>query len=338
MSAIKPIDNVEVRLQDLSLKTTFRTHWKTLRDHSTVVITISAGEFSGEGEAYALAPEEVLDLLSGLDLLGLDPRRIDAITGGIEDHAARSAVDLALHDLLGKITGLPVHRLLGLDSAVRQTCVSVGIDEPDRMIASAREWIEKGYPIIKVKLTTDTDLKILEEIRAIGGKGLRIWVDANQAYDPEQAVDAAVRLEELGIEIFEQPLPVGRMSDYAAIASRISMPIILDEDIRSVSDVAIAAKEGGIDGVNVKLAKLGGIRESLNAIRVARARKMKVFIGCYFESSLGIAASTHLQAFADYIDLDAPLFLEEDPYRGLEYELATVKPPDRPGIGVIARP
>ena len=334
MSAMNTIDEVEVRLQNLSLRTTFRTHWKTLREHSTVLVRIRAGEICGEGEAYSLTPDRVVEVLEELDLRGIDPWQIEAITVSISDTAARSAVDLALHDLLGKLIGIPVHALLGLQRADRLTCVSVGVDAPDKMISAARRWIEQGYPVVKVKLTTDTDLRVIEEIRSLGGPALRIWVDANQAYEPDQAIEVAHKLVKLGVELFEQPLAVGRIEDYAAIRPRIQLPIILDEEIKSAEDVAAAALAGGIDGVNVKLAKLGGIRESLRAIRVARAHRMQVLIGCFFESSLGIAASTHLQSLADHVDLDAPLFLERDPYQGLQFDLATIRPPDGPGIGV----
>ena len=331
------IEEVDVDLLNLSLRTTFRTHWKALRQHATVRVRIGAGGIHGEGEAYTMDPEGVRASLGDHDLRGKNPWEIESITGGITEPAARSAVDLALHDLLGKACDLPVHRLLGLPRARRSTCVSIGIDEPERMIISARDWIDRGYPILKIKLTTQTDLEVLAEIRRLGGPRLRIWVDANQAYEPQEAIQVAKVLASLDVEIFEQPLAVGRIHDYAAIRPQIALPIILDEEIRSAEDVAVAAVAGGIDGINVKLAKLGGIRESLRAIHVARAHGLGVFIGCYFESSLGIAASSHLIALADRVDLDAPLFLEKDPYRGLEFECAEIIPPDRPGIGVVRR-
>jgi L-alanine-DL-glutamate epimerase-like enolase superfamily enzyme len=337
VNRVAVIEEVDVDLLHLSLRTTFQTHWKKLRRHATVRVRISSGGIHGEGEAYTLDPEGARASLGDVDLLGIDPWGIETITGSIPDPAARSAVDLALHDLLGKACSLPVHRLLGLPRARRSTCISIGIDEPERMVASARERIAQGFPILKIKLTTETDLSVIEEIRRLGGPGLRIWVDANQAYEPQEAIAAAEALALLDVEIFEQPLAVGRIRDYAAIRGRIALPIVLDEEIHSAKDVAAAAEAGGIDGINVKLAKLGGIRESLRAIHVARAHGLGVFLGCYFESSLGIAASSHLLALADRVDLDAPLFLERDPYTGLEFEGAEIGPPDRPGIGVVRR-
>jgi len=337
MNGTAPIEEVEVGCLPLSLRSTFRTHWKTLRSHSTLHVRVRSGDLWGEGEAYALDVEAGLAVLRGLSLQGLDPWDLDSILSSVPDNAARSAVDLALHDLLGKRTGLPVRRLLGLSFGRRTTCVSVGIDEPEAMIAAARRWISEGYPILKVKITTTTDLSVLEKIRAIGGPHLRIWVDANQAFEPEQAAEAARCLERIGAEIFEQPLPVGRISEYAALSARVPIPIYLDEDLRCAVDVARAAAAGGIDGVNVKLAKMGGLRECLRAIQVTRAHGLHVLLGCFFESSLGIAGCAQLLPLADHVDLDAPLFVQDDPYRGLVYSGASIAPPPGAGLGVCRR-
>jgi L-alanine-DL-glutamate epimerase-like enolase superfamily enzyme len=323
------IQKVESALLTLRLRTTFRTHWKSLHEHRTLLVRIQAGGLWGEGEAYSLEPEAALREAQQLALEGREAWLVEELTGGIENPTVRSAVDLASHDLLGKAIQVPVHVLLGLAHRPLETC---------RMLAAARRWWEAGYPILKIKLTTDTDLGIIEQIRKFGGPALRIWVDANQAYEPRHAVEVAQRLSRVGVEIFEQPLPVGRLHEYAAIHPQIPMPIILDEEIRSAADVVRAAAAGGVDGINVKLAKFGGIWEGLRGIHVARAHGMSVMLGCYFESSLGISASAHLLALADRIDLDAPLFLEEDPYEGLTYEAALVNPPVADGLGVRRRP
>ncbi|MBD3160742.1 MAG: dipeptide epimerase [Candidatus Eisenbacteria bacterium] len=321
----------------LALRAPFRTHWKDIRTHESVRVRIVCDGIEGNGEAYTLETAGALSGLREADLQGADPFAGETITRRIADPAARSAVDLALHDWIGRRFGLPVHRWLGLPRARATSCLSIGIDEPERMIADARRRIAGGAEILKVKLTTDTDLAVLAEIRRIGGNGLRIWVDANQAFDPEQAVAVAARLADLGVELFEQPLPVGTEEAYARIRPRIRLPIVLDESIRSAADAAAAARAGGIDGINVKLAKVGGIREALRAIAVARAHGLRIFLGCYFESSLGIAAAAQLLSLADWVDLDAPLFLAEDPYEGLAFEGTALAAPDRPGLGVRER-
>ncbi len=328
------IDSFEKGVLDLSLRSTFRTHWKTIRSHRTVHVRLGYGGISGEGEAYALDSDSVLQTLDGARIIGRDPWDAEAILGEITDPAARSAIDLALLDLLGRSLAVPARSLLGLPRGERTTCVSIGIDDRDRMLENARSWIEKGHRIIKIKLTTTVDPSIVASIREIGGRGLRIWVDANQAFDPEGACEVASAIAPHGVEIFEQPLPVGMLDAYRSIRSRVGIPIFLDEEVRSPSDVARAALAGGIDGVNVKLAKMGGVREGLRAIHVARAHGMKVLLGCFFESSLGIAGSAQLLGLVDCADLDSPLHLGNDPYRGLQYLDGLVRTPEGPGLGV----
>jgi L-alanine-DL-glutamate epimerase-like enolase superfamily enzyme len=328
------IEEVRLGTLDLALRKTFRTHWKKLRDHATLHVRVRSGAVWGEGEAYTMDLDRGLGALRDLRLEGQEISDMVEALDAITDSAARSALDLAFHDLLGRLRGIPVWHLLGLPRATRTTCVSIGIDEPEAMLQDAREWIGRGFPILKVKITTGTDPELLHRIRALGGPSLRLWVDANQAFDPEGAVSFARTLAEVGVEVFEQPLAVGQIDRYAAIRSEIGIPIILDEEIHCPEDVARAAHVGGIDGINVKLAKMGGIRAGLHAIRVARARGLRVFLGCYFESSLGIAGAATLLAHADYVDLDSPLHLADDPYSGLDFRGAEIAPPDAPGLGV----
>ncbi len=328
------VDHVEKGLLDLSLRSVFRTHWKTIHAHRTVLVRMSSEGITGEGEAYTLDPEGALAAIDAAALEGRDPWDVERILSGIPERAARSAVDLALHDLLGKATGLPVHRLLGLPAAERTSCISIGIAEREEMLSRAKAFCEQGYRIIKVKLTTTVDPSIIREIRAFGGEDLEIWVDANQAFDPPGAIEVARAIAPARVRLFEQPLPVGQMSAYASIRPQIDIPIFLDEEIRGAGDVARAALAGGIDGVSVKLAKLGGLRESIRAIHVARAHGLKVLLGCFFESSLGIAGGAQILGLADHVDLDAPIHIQNDPYRGLDMRLGRIRPPDGPGLGV----
>ncbi|MDM7914701.1 MAG: enolase C-terminal domain-like protein [Candidatus Eisenbacteria bacterium] len=203
------------------------------------------------------------------------------------------------------------------------------------MLDAARRWLAAGFHILKIKVASDTDPDIIHEIRMAGGEEVRIWVDANQGLDPESLVRLAPILQRDSVELIEQPFPIGRYEEYARVRPLLGIPIFLDEEVRSSEDVALAACAGGIDGVNVKMAKMGGIREALRAIHVARAHGLQVLLGCFFESSLGISASAHLQALADRIDLDSPLHLEADPYTGLVLAGATVAPTQTPGLGVM---
>ncbi len=331
------IEEARCDLLDLELRTTFRTHWKTIRSHQTLRVRLRAGDLWGEGEAYTMTPAEGLATLREIRFEGEDPRAILARVPSIPALAPRSAVDMAAHDLAAKMAGEPLHRLLGLPRASATTCVSVGIDEPSVMLDAARRWISQGYPIVKIKVTGSTGFDLLESVREIGGPELRIWVDANQGFEPAGLLEAAPIFRRAGVEMIEQPLPVGRLGEYAALREAVGLPIILDEEIKSAEDVVQAITAGGIDGINVKLAKLGGIRESLRAIRLARRHGLSILLGCFFESSLGISAPAHLLSLADRVDLDAPLFLDRDPYLGLHFDGAVITPPDGPGLGVAQR-
>lgn len=328
------IDEVRVGTLELSLRGIFRTHWKKLQRHATLHVRVRSGAIWGEGEAYTMDLEGGLGVLNALRLEGQDARDFDSLLESIADPAARSALDLALHDLIGRFHGIPVWQLLGLRRVARTSCISIGIDEPERMLAAAREWIDRGFPILKLKISTGMDLDLLRKVRTIGGPSLRLWVDANQAFTAEEAVEVGRVLAEAGVELFEQPLPIGGLPCYAEIRREISIPIILDEEIRTAEDVARAALAGGVDGVNVKLAKIGGLRAALRAIHTARTHGLRVFLGCFFESSLGIAGAATLLEHADDVDLDAPLHLVGDPYRGLEFDGAEIVAPERPGLGV----
>lgn len=331
------IDEVRVETLRLELRSTFRTHWKTLTTHPTVLVRLRAGTLWGEGEAYAMDAAAACEALRGLAIAGRTNDALGSALEAVDNHAARSALDLALLDLEGKRRKAAVHELLGFPAGRATSCVSVGIDTREAMREAAERWIRAGYPILKIKVTTDTDLALFEEIRRLAGPGVRLWVDANQAFDPRGAVEVGLALGRWGVEVFEQPLPVGQLAAYAAIRPQIPMAIVLDEEIRSESDVRAAARAGGIDGVNVKLAKLGGLRAASRAISEAREGGLRIFLGCYFESSLGIGAAAQLLSAASWVDLDAPLFLVEDPYTGLPWDGPQVQTPTGPGLGVRRR-
>lgn len=337
LSAGPRVEEVRYDLLEINLRSTFRTHWKTIRSHATLRVRLRAGSVWGEGEAYTMSPAEGIATLRELRLEGGEPRALLASVPRIPGLAARSAVDMALCDLAAKLVGRPLYQWLGLPRASGTTCVSVGIDEPSVMLEAAGRWISQGYPIVKVKVTGTTGLDLLPRIREMGGPSLRIWVDANQGFEPAGLLEAAAVFRGAGVELIEQPLPVGRLSEYAALRPAVGLPIVLDEEIKGAEDVASAITAGGIDGINVKLAKLGGIREALRAIRLAKRHGLSVLLGCFFESSLGISAPTHLLALCERVDLDAPLFLEEDPYQGLLLQGAAIAPPDGPGLGVAPR-
>ena len=246
--------------------------------------------------------------------------------------SARAALSAALHDLVGKRLGVPVYRLWGLDPAkAPRSTFTIGLDTPERIRLKVGEAAE--YPILKIKLGTDRDVDILRAIRDVTDKELR--VDANCGWTVKQAIAMLPVLQEFGVTVLEQPLPPDQIAGLAEIARRASIPVIADESCRTVEDIPPLV--GAVDGINIKLAKCGSLREALRMIAVARAHGMMVMVGCMIESSLGITAAAHFTPLVDIVDLDGAALLSNDPFRGAAIANGQVTLPDGPGLGVRAK-
>lgn len=317
---------------EVSLRREFRTNIKRLTSHKNVAFRVTVGDTRGWGEAYSMEAQEAFDALRGISISGEDIWNLDSLLEPVTNLAARSALDLALHDALGRRLDIPVHRFLGLSPARPATSASLGVAEERQVLQEARQWIEQGYRCIKLKMSTDTDPSLPVKLRQAIGPDAGIRVDGNQAWDLNGFREVAPHLKKADVEFCEQPFPVGE-SELCAEAAQEGIPIFLDEEITGPGDVARVWRHGGVDGVNVKLSKCGGIRRSLEAIRLARRLGLRVMIGCYFTTSLDIGAAVHLCSLADAVDLDAPLFLREDPMTGLRYEKGGPCV-QGPGIGV----
>ena len=245
--------------------------------------------------------------------------------------AARVAVSSALHDLVGKKLGVPVWKLWGLDpAAAPRSSFTIGIDEPEVMRQKVRE--AAGYPILKIKVGTARDEEILRMIRdEAPEKTLR--VDANTAWTAKEAIRRIPMLEEFGVEFVEQPLLPGDLEGLRLVRKRSRLPIVADESCEVAEDVARLV--GAVDGVNIKLAKCGSLREAVRIVHAARAHGMSVMIGCMIESTLGIAAALQLTPLVDYVDLDGAALLAEDPFSGPGMEGdGSLRFNDAPGLGV----
>lgn len=273
-----------------------------------------------------------------LPLLGEDPyaiERIEARMNGLlwENASAKAAVSMALHDLLGRHHGLPLYRWLGLDlEKIPPTSFTIGIDGSEKMKAKVAE--AERYPILKIKMGFEGDVEVLEAIRELTDKPIR--VDANEGWNRGGALARLPILEELGVELLEQPVPAEDREGLALISAATSIPVVADESCRTSAD--LAGLQGIVDVVNVKLAKCGGIAEAVRTMSTARALHFGVFLGCMVESSVGIAAAAHLAPLADFADLDGHLLLADDPFVGLRFEGGRVLPdPDEPGLGVKPR-
>ena len=246
--------------------------------------------------------------------------------------AARAALSAALHDLVGKRLGVPVYRLWGLDPCkAPKSTFTIGLDTPERIKAKVRE--AEQFPILKVKLGTDRDLEILRAIREATDKEIR--VDANCGWTVKGTIRMLPVLDEFGVTVLEQPLPPDDLEGLAVITAQSDIPVIADESCKTVADIPPLI--GKVDGINIKLAKCGGLREALRMIAVARAHGLMVMVGCMIESSLGITAAAHFTPLVDIVDLDGAALLANDPFVGAHIDGGQVTLPSAPGLGVRRR-
>lgn len=243
--------------------------------------------------------------------------------------SAKSAVSAALHDIMGKRLGVPVYRLWGLDPAdAGESSYTIGIADNDGLrqrIADASQ-----YPILKVKLGTDRDMEIVRVVRD-AAPDKRIRVDANAAWTASHAVRMIEFLADNDIEFVEQPVAQHDIEGLRFVRTRSKLPIIADESCLVSTDVPRLA--GAVDGINLKLAKCGSLREALRIVHTARAFGMTVMAGCMIESSLGISAIAQLAPLLDHADLDGAALLADDPYTGATIERGKIRLTDDPGIG-----
>ncbi|MFL5770454.1 MAG: dipeptide epimerase, partial [Chloroflexota bacterium] len=249
-------------------------------------------------------PELTADgLLSAGDAIG----RAIAHNGG-----AKCALDIALHDLAGKVAGMPVHRLLGLSSDIPPTDFTIGIDEP--AVVAQRASRAARFPALKIKVGGGADLATLGAVRGVYDGPIR--VDANTGWSLDEAIAILPDLERLGVELVEQPFPAARLDLLGELQARSPLPIVADESAVTIDD--LDALVGVVVGINVKLTKCGGVGPALAMIRRARELGFKVMLGCMEETSVGISAAAMLAGLADWVDLDGNLLLARDPYAGLE--------------------
>jgi L-alanine-DL-glutamate epimerase-like enolase superfamily enzyme len=254
----------------------------------------------------------------------------DHMAAAIAHHGgAKCAVDIALHDLVGKRLGVPVRELVGVEGEVPPTDFTLGLDEPAVVAERARR--AGSFPALKLKVGGESDLDTLRAVRAVYDGPLR--VDANTGWDPASAAGLLPELERLGVVLIEQPFPARRHDDLRALQAHSPLPLVADESAVTIDD--LDGLVGVVAGVNVKLAKCGGIGPARRMLARARALGFRTFLGCMEETSIGIAASAVVAPLAEWVDLDGCLLLADDPVEGLElgpdkrWRLA-----DAPGLGL----
>jgi L-alanine-DL-glutamate epimerase-like enolase superfamily enzyme len=242
---------------------------------------------------------------------------------------AKMGLDTALHDMAAKARGVPIWQLIGTSDQLPPTDYSLGIDDPATVAERARRVAH--FPALKIKVGGPADIETLEAVRAVFTGPLR--VDANTGWQPEQAAALIPELERLGVELVEQPFRARMLPELRWLRERSSLPIMADESAVFVEDLPML--EGVVDGVVVKLAKVGGIGPALRQIRLARELGMKVMLGCMVESSVGVAAAAMVASEVDWLDLDGNLLLADDPFTGLVLaDDCRWRPSREPGLGV----
>ena len=330
--------DVSARIETLELAETFVIA-RSARDAEDVVqVEILHSGVRGYGEAapidhYGESAESALAYVEEhAGVLGDDPFALDEIFERLppREYAARSAIDAALHDLQGKITGQPVWRLLGLHRSGPPTTWTVWLGDPDDMARRA-EKAQSRFRRLKLKLGGRDGLDV-ERVRAVrAAVEVPLQVDVNEAWSADEAREALPQLAQLGVDYCEQPLPA-HDPDGPVLKVQSPLPIYVDEDCHTLADIAACAERA--HGINVKLAKSGGIREAVRMVHAARALGLGCMLGCMIESGLGIAAGAQVASLFDHVDLDGNLLIAYDPWPGVQFVDGVQLPSDQPGLGV----
>lgn len=330
---------VSIREHDIHLFSTFRTRHGASDTKRALVVDIDGGL----GEAapvhyYGENTETVKNFVGkASEILGDDPFQIESIGEKLDrvaalNYSAKAAIDVALHDLVGKKLDIPIHKYFGItprrDLA---TSFTISISDPDTMKGQTEN--SPGYHVYKVKVGVPGDIEMVAAVR--DATKARIRVDANEGWTVKEAIARVRELEKLDVEFIEQPLHRDDLDGFKLLRSKIDLPIIADEGIFRAADIPRYA--GLVDGINIKLSKSGGLREAFKMIAVARAHRMKVMIGCMVETSVGITAAAQIASLVDYADLDGNLLISDDPYSGVVIDNGYIRLPDGPGLGVTAK-
>jgi len=343
--ALAVIGNGKMKLSfrpyELQLNHTFTVAGNSRNTTPVVLTEIDYEGQTGYGEAsmppyLGESQESVIKFLNKVDLGQFkDPFMLDDILAYVDsieegNRAAKACVDIALHDLLGKLVDKPLYRLWGINpDNTPMTSFTIGIDTPEMVKLKTEEAMR--FRVLKVKLGGGNDREMIETVRSV--TDVPIYVDVNQGWkDKHQALEMIHWLAEQGIEFVEQPLHKTAVDDLAWLTDNSPLPIIADEAFQRLGDVA--AFKGVYSGINIKLMKSTGLREAHKMITVARALDMKVMIGCMTETSCAVSAASQLSPLVDWADLDGNLLISNDIYKGMEVIDGKVTLNELPGIGI----
>lgn len=326
---------------DLKLTHTFTIARSSHDVEPCVILELEHDGITGYGEAapserYGENAPTVVDFLKHVDLSRFDdPSQLDEILSYVDavaprNTSAKAAVDIALHDWIGKKLGIPLWKMWGLQKErTPVTSFTIGIDSLTMIEKKVKE--AERYPILKVKVGVTNDEEIIRTIRKVTDKVIR--VDANEGWkSKEQARDKILWLEEQAVEFIEQPMPAHDLDGTAWVRGQVHIPLIADENVTTLFDVPHL--QGAFDGINIKLMKSTGLREAMRMIHTAKAMKMKIMLGCMIESSVAISAAAQLSPMADYADLDGNVLITNDPFSGVTLSEGKLVLNEKPGLGV----
>lgn len=333
---------IEVKTKRLFLEDTWTISRNSSDYKDNVFVRIEKDGVAGYGEAapnvrYGENHNKTTDRINGVkslfekyDLWHYVDLKNEIFAGITDQNCARCALDIAIMDWIGKKLNTPLYKIWGLDkSKTPLTSYSIGIDTIEVIKKKVRA--AEKYPLLKIKVGKDNDEEIIEAVRSITDKPIR--VDANEGWkSKEVALEKIKWLQSMGIEFIEQPMPSDMIEETRWLRDRVDIPIIADEAVKTVADIPKLAE--AYDGINIKLMKAGGPQEAMRMIYLARAMNMKIMLGCMIESAIAISAAAHLSPLVDWADLDGNLLLREDPYQGVGVEKGKLILNDKPGLGI----
>ncbi len=302
------------------------------------VVLVRIGRGVGEAAAYSSHGDTLEGVLAFLKqaegVLGDDPFDLEGLEQRLHRLAAghtsaKNAILMALYDHIGQELGVPLYRLLGLSGEAVPTSYTIGLGTPEEMVRDLEAHPE--FSVYKIKVGVPGDLELLRELRRHTDKPFR--VDANGGWRPKEAVQKIREMADLGVVLVEQPVPPDDLEGLAYVTRHSPIPVIADESVHTSAD--LPALVGRVDGINIKLAKSGGLREALRMIHIARAFHLRVMLGCMVETSVGITAAAHLASLVDDVDLDGAYLLADDPFEGAWIQDGRIHLPQRPGLGVV---
>jgi L-alanine-DL-glutamate epimerase-like enolase superfamily enzyme len=337
----------------------FRIAFETVTNTMGILVRISTDENIvgiGEGAPTTLITGETqegalitVNKYLAPVLIGRNPFEIGALVEEMDkvilgNPSSKAAVDMALYDVLGKAVGKPLYDLLGGHVHNVPTDCTIGIKKPEEMAKDARLIVEGGFKTIKVKIGIDAkeDVERVRLIRETVGDDIAIRVDANQGYDAKTAIRVIQRLEPYNVQLVEQPVPAWDIEGLAKVRHVVNIPIMADESIHTLRDVIQIIKREAADVINIKLMKAGGIFRAKQIAAIAESAGIPCLVGCMIETKLAVTAAAQFAVSTRNVqeaDLDAPLFLSEDPVKegGVQYNRGILKIPDLPGLGVVLK-